>query len=208
MELLAEFIRKHPWWQWLTRTPFSAKMTKYALSSVIAFALSNIAFAVCYALSGGETTVPSIIAFFAAAIPNWIMNRRWAWQQTGRAPTKQIVSYAAVSAMVLLVTTFATGRVNWWIKHDIHVENHDGFRVLIVTGAFVIINVVLFFTKFAIYEYVIFAEERGHRRRWRRNVSPPGGDGIETPRLEREPHLEREPQVEAEPVVLSPSPTA
>ena len=191
--MLAEFIRKHPWWQWLTRTPFSAKMTKYALSSVIAFALSNIAFAASYALSGGETTVPSIIAFFAAAIPNWIMNRRWAWQQTGRAPVKQMVSYAAVSAGVLLVTTFGTGRVNHWVKHDINVENHDGLRLLIVTGAFVVINVILFFTKFAIYEYVIFAEERGHRRfRRGRKVPMPSvpnvAAGIEAP-IEREPQL-------------------
>jgi putative flippase GtrA len=187
METLAEFIRKHPWWQWLTRTPFSAKMTKYALSSVIAFALSNLAFAFCYWLGWG-TTAPSIIAFFAAAIPNWIMNRRWAWQQTGRAPTKQIISYAAVSAMVLLVTTFATGRVNHWVKYGIHVENHEGVRLLIVTAAFVIINVILFFTKFAIYEYVIFAEERGHGRRRRRAVSrSTAGGGSDTPQLEREP---------------------
>src|ERR1700761_8430223 len=99
MEILAEFIRKHPWWRWLTRTPFSAKMTKYALSSVIAFLLSVIAFPVVYWADGGQTTVASVVAFFAAAIPNWIMNRRWAWQQTGRAPKKQMISYAAVSAM-------------------------------------------------------------------------------------------------------------
>lgn len=191
METLAEFIRRHPWWQWLTRTPFSAKMTKYALSSVIAFALSNIAFAFCYWLGWG-TTVPSIIAFFAAAIPNWIMNRRWAWQQTGRAPRKQMISYAGVSAMVLLVTAFATGRVNWWIKHDIHVENHHGLRLLIVTGAFVVINVVLFFTKFAIYEYVIFAEERGHRRRRTRGEQPARPVGAE-PQVEREPVLSSSP---------------
>jgi putative flippase GtrA len=188
MDLLAEFIRKHPWWQWLTRTPFSAKMTKYALSSVIAFALANIAFAFCYWLGWG-TTAPSIISFFAAAIPNWIMNRRWAWQQTGRAPAKQMISYAAVSAMVLLVTTFGTGRVNHWVKYTVKVENHDGLRLLIVTGAFVVINVILFFTKFAIYEYVIFAEERGHRRFRRRRVSIPAVTAsIEAP-LEREPQL-------------------
>ena len=130
MDSLAEFIRKHPWWRWLTRTPFSAKMTKYALSSGIAFMLSNVTFAFLYWLGLG-TTVPTIIAFFAAAIPNWIMNRRWAWQQTGRAPVKQMVSYAAVSAMVLFVTAFTTGRTNHWVKA--HVENHQGLRLLIVT---------------------------------------------------------------------------
>ena len=160
MEMLAEFIRKHPWWQWLTRTPFSAKMTKYALSSVIAFVLSDIAFALCYALSGGQTTVSSVIAFFSAAIPNWIMNRRWAWQQTGRAPKKQMISYAAVSALVLFVTAFATGRTNYWVKHDAHIANHHGLRLLIVTGSFVLVTVVLFFAKFAIYEFLIFRNRR------------------------------------------------
>jgi putative flippase GtrA len=160
MENLAEFIRKHPWWQWLTRTPFSAKMTKYALSSAIAFGLSNLTFAVCYALGWG-TTVPSVLAFFAAAIPNWIMNRRWAWQQTGRAPKKQMISYAAVSALVLFVTAFATGRTNYWVKHDAHIANHHGLRLLIVTGSFVLVTVILFFTKFAIYEFLIFRNRRG-----------------------------------------------
>lgn len=172
MESLAEFIRKHPWWQWLTRTPLSAKMTKYALSSVIAFLLSVIAFPVVYWADGGQTTVASVIAFFAAAIPNWLMNRRWAWQQTGRAPVKQMVSYAAVSAMVLVVTAYATGRTNYWVKHDAHIQNHHGLRVLVVEGSFILITVILFFAKFAIYEYVIFAEERGHRRWHLRRVKP------------------------------------
>ncbi len=156
MDMLTEFIRKHPWWQWLTRTPFSAKMTKYALSSVIAFLLSILTFALCYVVFGGKTTAASVIAFFSAAIPNWIMNRRWAWQQTGRAPVKQILSYAAVSVFVLLVTSLATGRTNYWVKHHSGIENHHGLRVLVVTGSFVLITVVLFFAKFAIYEFLIF----------------------------------------------------
>src|ERR1700733_7557343 len=107
MEKLAEFIRKHPWWQWLPRTPVAAKMTKYALRSGIAFALSEFAFAFCYFL-GFSTAACSVIAFFAAAIPNWIMNRRWAWQQKGRPPAKQTIAYVSVSLVVLLVTSVAT----------------------------------------------------------------------------------------------------
>ena len=172
MENLAEFIRKHPWWQWLTRTPFSAKMTKYALSSVIAFLLSIMAFALCYVVFGGKTTVASVIAFFSAAIPNWIMNRRWAWQQTGRAPVKQIVSYAAVSVFVLLITSLATGRTNYWVKHHSGIENHHGLRVLVVTGSFVLITVILFFAKFAVYEFVIFRHRARARTQSPRGASP------------------------------------
>ncbi|MGH2860572.1 MAG: GtrA family protein [Solirubrobacteraceae bacterium] len=197
MDKLAEFIRKHPWWQWLTRTPFSAKMTKYALSSAIAFGLSNLAFAFCYWLGWG-TTVPSVIAFFAAAIPNWIMNRRWAWQQTGRAPRKQIISYAAVSAVVLLVTAYSTGRVNHWVKYDINVANHQGLRLLIVTAAFVIINVVLFFAKFAVYEYLIFPGRRrgADRRRPDDDEGPRSGGGFQ---LGAEQPVDREPALSSGP---------
>jgi putative flippase GtrA len=161
MDLLAEFIRKHPWWQWLTRTPFSAKMTKYALSSGVAFGLSEIAFAVCY-WAGLGTIGCSIIAFFAAAIPNWIMNRRWAWQQTGRPPVKQTVAYVTVSAIVLVVTSAATKVTNYWVKHN--VVDHHGLRVLIVTGSFTVVTVILFFAKFAVYEFLIFSDDRGGRR--------------------------------------------
>jgi putative flippase GtrA len=189
MDQLAEFIRKHPWWAWLTRTPFSAKMTKYALSSGIAFGLSNLTFAIGYALGWG-TTVPSVLAFFAAAIPNWIMNRRWAWQQTGRAPKKQLISYASVSAVVLLVTAWSTGRVNHWIKYGIHVQDHSGLRLLIVTAAFVVINVILFFAKFAVYEYLIFPGGRGSRRsRGKPSSAAPERPATDTDPVEREPAL-------------------
>lgn len=193
MEMLAEFIRKHPWWRWLTRTPFAAKMTKYALSSVLAFVLSYVTFTLGYWLTG-YTTVPSIVAFVAAAIVNWIMNRRWAWQQTGRAPVKQTVAYAAVSLVTLGITAYATGRTNHWVKYGIHVQNHHGLRLLIVTGAYVVINVVLFVAKFLVYEYVIFAEERGHRR-WRRHGAVAHAvvaEGAE-PQAEREPALSSTP---------------
>ena len=85
-------------------------MTKYALGSGRRLRARNIAFALCYALNGA-TTLCSIVGFFAAAIPNWIMNRRWAWQQTGWAPKKQIISYARYLGGVL-VTAVATGRTN------------------------------------------------------------------------------------------------
>lgn len=187
MDSLAVFIRKHPWWQWLTRTPFAAKMTKYALSSVLAFVVSYVTFTVGY-WATGYTTVPSIVAFLAAALINWVMNRRWAWQQTGRAPVKQTVSYAIVSLVSLGLTALATGRTNYLVKNVFHVENHHGLRLLIVSGAYVVINVILFVAKFLVYEYVIFAQERGHRR-----GRGPGHGLPAEPQAEREPALSSGP---------------
>lgn len=196
MEMLAEFIRRHPWWQWLTRTPLSAKVTKYALSSVIAFMLSNFAFAFCYWLNLG-TTAASVIAFVSAAIPNWLMNRRWAWQQTGRAPVKQIIAYGAVSAVVLVVTSWTTGIANHEVLVN-NVPNHTGLRLLIVTGTFVLVTVVLFFAKFAIYELLIF-RGRGQRRGAARHSAAPRS------RAERPAAPAGDPAVEREPVLSTPA---
>ena len=187
METLAEFIRRHPWWRWLTRTPLAAKMTKYALSSVIAFVLSYVVFTAGYAVSRGYTTIPTIVAFLAAAIVNWIMNRRWAWQQTGRAPVKQTVSYAVVSLVSLGITALATGRTNYLVKNVFHVQNHHGLRLLIVSSVYVIINVVLFVAKFLVYEYVIFAEERGHRGLRLHHHDDPAAAGEHEPALSSSP---------------------
>jgi putative flippase GtrA len=141
-------------------------MTKYAVGSVIAFALSNIFFAVVY----WRTDMPvaaSVAGFIAGAIPNWILNRRWAWQQTGRPPAKQIVTYALVSAVVLVTTSLATKWINHEVAYVWHVQRGTGLRLLIVTAAYVAVTVVLFFAKFAVYEFWVFSERSRVRAAFR-----------------------------------------
>jgi putative flippase GtrA len=140
----------------ITQSPLRARMTRYTLGSIVAAATSAVVFAALYVMGVG-TTACSIVAFIAGAIPNWILNRRWAWQQTGRPPAKQVITYVMVSALVLLSTSWATGVTNTWVNHH-HVDNHHGLRLLIVTAAYVVVTVVLFFAKFAIYEFWVFSD--------------------------------------------------
>ncbi|HLI24803.1 MAG TPA: GtrA family protein, partial [Acidimicrobiales bacterium] len=62
----------------LRHSPLVGRITRYTAGSVVALAVSEVAFAACY-WGGTGTTVASVIAFFAGAVPNWILNRRWAW---------------------------------------------------------------------------------------------------------------------------------
>jgi putative flippase GtrA len=153
---IAPAVVRNPIWQRLTRTAFSAKVTKYALSSVLAFVLGNVAFAFCYWLNL-STTICSVVGFVAAAIPNWIMNRRWAWQQSGRPPLRQLVSYTIVSIVVLIASSLATGFTNGQVQS---LPQHYGLRLLIVTGSYIVVTVFFFVLKFVIYEYYVFAERR------------------------------------------------
>jgi putative flippase GtrA len=156
-------IQRHPLWARLTRTALSARLTKYALGSVVAFVTGNIAFMVFYIMSA-STTVCSVVGFVAAAIPNWILNRRWAWQRSGRPPARQVVGYIGVSIIVLVSTSAVTGWTNSQVQS---IPAHHGLRLLIVTGSYVAVTIVLFFAKFAIYDYWIFSERSRVRAAFR-----------------------------------------
>jgi putative flippase GtrA len=158
---MAAHVAKHPW---IARHPrvarvanflLSARFAGYAAGSVVAFITGNIAFVALY-LMAASTTICSIGGFVAAAIPNWILNRRWAWRRNGTpAFGREIVGYIAVSIVVLVSTSAATGWTNAHIKW---IPAHYGLRALVVTAAYVAVTVVLFFAKYAIYNYWIFSD--------------------------------------------------
>jgi putative flippase GtrA len=146
----------------MTRTALSARFTKYALGSVVAFMLSNVVFAAFYVMSA-STTVCSVAGFIGGAIPNWILNRRWAWQKHGRPPARQVIGYIGVSIVVLITTSAVTG----WTNAQVQSIPHQGLRLIIVTASYVAVTVVLFFAKFAIYDYWVFSERSRVRAAFR-----------------------------------------
>jgi putative flippase GtrA len=149
--------RDHALMERFSRSAFAKKVTKYAIGSVIALATSVIVFALLYvALGGKHTTICSIGAFVAGAIPNWILNRRWAWKIKGEvAFLREIVAYIAISGVVLVASSLGTGAMQSWVKG--HVTPHHGVRVILVTGAYVFVQAVLFVVKFVIYEKWVFS---------------------------------------------------
>jgi putative flippase GtrA len=151
---LAARVVAHPVWARLTRTSLSTRFTKYALGSVVAFVSGNVAFVLFYLMSA-STTACSVAGFVTAAIPNWILNRRWAWQQQGRPPARQIIGYIGVSIVVLVTTSAVTGWTNTQVRS---IPQHYGLRLLIVTASYVAVTVVLFLVKFGIYEYWVFSD--------------------------------------------------
>lgn len=160
---LASRATNHPLWERLTRTPLSARFTKYSIGALIAFMLSNITFAIFYVMGEG-TTFCSIAGFLGGAIPNWVLTRRWAWSLTGRPPVRQWGSYIVVSIIVLVSTSAATGFTDAHVKS---IPPHYGLRALIVTAAFVFVQLVMFVAKFLVYEYWVFAPSGRVRARLR-----------------------------------------
>jgi putative flippase GtrA len=137
----------------LRDSPLAARVTRYTLGSVVALATSVVVFAALYVL-GASTTVCSVIAFLAGAVPNWILNRRWAWKVKGRvAFGREIIGYIVISGLALVTSSLATG----WTQEQVKsIPAHHGIRVTLVTLSYVAVQAVLFVLKFVAFEHWVF----------------------------------------------------
>jgi putative flippase GtrA len=138
----------------LQRSALGGRITRYTLGSVIAAVTSAVVFALLYVFGVG-TTVCSVAAFVAGAIPNWVLNRRWAWKVQGQiAIGREVVAYVVVSVLTLVATAESTA----WTQRQVQsLPAHHGIRVLLVTGSYLAVFAVLFVARFAVYEFWIFS---------------------------------------------------
>jgi len=136
----------------LSSSPFVAKLARYSIGSGVALATSAIVFALLLLAGERNTTIDSVAAFFAGAVPNWILNRRWAWEMTGKVEiAREVIGYAVVTLVALVCSSLGTS----WVQHL--VQGVHGLRVILVTGAYVLVQVLLFVVKFVIYDRWVFA---------------------------------------------------
>jgi putative flippase GtrA len=138
----------------LLRHPLRGRVTKFAIASVIAAGTSAVVFPVLYVL-GASTTACTIIAFFAGAVPNWTLNRRWTWKVEGRvAWGREIFAYLVISGSTLVVLSLATALTDHAVQG---IPAHHGLRVVLVTGSYFGMLAVLYGVRFFLYEHWIFS---------------------------------------------------
>lgn len=148
-------LRAHPRAQRFVQSAHLAKLTKYTIGSVVALTTSVIVFAVMDWM-GIRTGIDSAAAFIAGAIPNWILNRKWAWRMEGRTEfLREILAYTVISVLVWAASTWATGNTQDWARH--HVAAGNGLRVILTTAAYVFVQAVFFGVKFVIYDKWVFS---------------------------------------------------
>jgi putative flippase GtrA len=139
----------------LLRHPLRGRVTKFAISSGVAAATSAVVFPVLYVI-GLHTTLCTVIAFAAGAIPNWTLNRRWTWKVEGRvAFGREVLAYLVISATTLVVLSLVTGATNRLVSH--HVAPHHGLRAILVTASYFSVLAVLYGLRFFLYEHWIFS---------------------------------------------------
>lgn len=144
----------------LRRSPLVRKITGYSAGSVIAAFTSELAFAGVFSLHAG-TVLASLAGFVGGAIPNYILNRRWAWQdRRGRNQRQEILLYFAVSAAAFVVSVFATDVTENWART---LTSSHNVRALLVDAAYLAVSGVFFVGKFVAYEFLVFTKGPGQR---------------------------------------------
>jgi putative flippase GtrA len=140
--------------QRLHRFVVGKRVGRFAISSAVAAGTSAIVFPIMYVL-GASTTACSVTAFFAGAIPNWTLNRRWTWKVEGRvAFGREIFAYIVISASTLVALSAATA---WTHRHVQGIPEGHGIRVLLVTGSYFGVLAILYGIRFFLYEHWIFS---------------------------------------------------
>jgi putative flippase GtrA len=144
----------------LRASRYLAKIMRYAIGSVIALGTSVVVFALLYWVGVHDTTIDSIAAFLAGAIPNWVLNRRWAWARTDRIDVvREVVGYTIVSVIALVASSAGTGWMQRLVTHRGHllyVAPGTGLRIILVTAAYVLVQALLFAAKFVVYDRWVF----------------------------------------------------
>ena len=126
---------------------------RYTAASVVAACLSELAFLASYGL-GMIPLVASLIAWFAGAVPNYLLNRRWAWQRDGKVDRKrELLPYVAIvvvtAGTAAVVTTVTDALVRDWV------ESHT-WQVLLVGAAYLGTYGVMFLLKFLLFDKYVF----------------------------------------------------
>jgi putative flippase GtrA len=138
----------------LLRHPLVRRITGYSAGSVVAVIISEACFAAAYGWGHSGTTLASAAGFVGGAVPNYILNRRWAWRdRRGRSRRAELSLYMAVAIASFLVSAVVT---HWAETGTRHLTAVRGWQVALITAAYLGVSAVFFVVKFVIYETVVF----------------------------------------------------
>jgi putative flippase GtrA len=127
---------------------------RYTAGSIVAGVISQAVFVVCYAL-GSLPAVASITAFVAGAVPNYLLNRRWAWRNSGRADVvRETLPYAVIVVATALAAAAVTSVADAWVRTSV---DDRGWQIALVAAAFLATYGAMFVLKFVLFDRLVFA---------------------------------------------------
>jgi putative flippase GtrA len=126
------------------------KLLRFGASSVVAVICSETVFLLLYGPVGTTSTVASVCAWLAGAIPNYWINRAWTFGRRGRPSlSREVVPYAVIVFGTLGIAIGATA-VGDTALRDAGVSNAT--RTFLVGGIYLGVYAVMFCVRFFLFD--------------------------------------------------------
>jgi putative flippase GtrA len=137
-------------------SPRWVSFLRYAAGSLIATACSEVVLVAGYGLFGLGPQVAPVVAWVAGAVPNYLLNQRWAWR--GRpASAREMLPYWLITLGSAAVAVAATGAADHWIRHAVTTRGERSFLLgAVYLGAYSL----LFVVKFVLFDNWVFSGRR------------------------------------------------
>lgn len=85
------------------------RFTKYTAGSVIATVCSEVTFLLVYGVFHGGSVAASVLGWLAGVVPNYFLNRNWAWGRKGRHDLRrEVLPYAAIAVVTVGIASLTT----------------------------------------------------------------------------------------------------
>ena len=164
------------------RSVYSAKLgvfLRYGAGSVVAMGCSELVLVGSYGLFGAGPLTASVLAWFAGAVPNYVLNRRWAWRSDdagsggrgGRAVRgRKMALYWSITLTTAAAAVAATTGMDGWIKAAVASR---GEQSLLLALAYLLSYGVVFILKFVLFDRLVFTDGRSRHPEPEHPVSVP-----------------------------------
>lgn len=125
-------------------------MRRYFGSSVVAAGCSELTLVLLYGVLHVSTGWASALAWSAGALPNYWLNRSWAWRLRGRPSLRgEVLPYALIVGVTLLLAWLGTSAADAWLR-DAAVSSE--VRVVLVAATFLGVYVVMFALRYVLLD--------------------------------------------------------
>jgi putative flippase GtrA len=115
----------------LARSPTIEKLVKYSAASAVGVGVAVPVLAIAYGPLGWLAA--NLLSVTCGSVPNYLINRRWTWHQTGKNRLwGEVVPFWVMSVLGMILSLFAVSYADqrWGTKLSVVVAQLAGFGVL------------------------------------------------------------------------------
>lgn len=133
---------------------------RYAAGSLISTVISQIALIITYGLLNAAAAVASVVAFVVGTVPNYLLNKAWAWQGQQVSRRRLVGSYIVVMAVTNVLAIAMTLVLDSCVRA--HVRS-GGARTLLLSLAYITSYGLMFILKCLLFDGLLLRRRSAGR---------------------------------------------